>query len=424
MSAAKQSDTSRLFSSKQSAVSWAGLRSFFWVAIILIALLVLLPFIMQIVAFWKYDITSSSIADQVKQQADQTQNLLNLLNTFAAIIGVVFAVFAAVTVALGVYGFSTNNGFRDLEKEWQDRLDELAKKSTAIESLENDMQQKNEQLKKLQEESAGLRDQLQKNVTSAQAQLNKQVEEISVVIRHLGVTGHLVSNDPRINFALGRILSGGGDYDKAIELLEAAALLDPTFPEVQQELGLTYRRRGDRYNGLGETKEGEEDYEIAIQKLQEGVRQHPDDVQTVAILGGLYRRKGDYGRAMEYYKQAVAVDPTSSYALGNVASLAWYLGEEKLAREMFASTGQAAQQRLDTLASLEPYWDYFDLGLSQLMLGKIEDAKQSYKKAIEFTPSKIHFEGVLNNLSLLKKNTHGRPVPGIDEIIEMIEAVR
>lgn len=424
MSAAKQSDTSRLSSSKQPALSWPSLRPFLWVAVVLIALLVLMPFIMQIVAFWKYDTVTSSVADQVKQQADQTQNLLNLLNTFAAIIGVVFAVFAAVTVALGVYGFSTNNGFRDLEKEWQDRLDELAQKSTAIATLENDMQRKNEQLKQLQEESADLRDQLQKNVTSAQAQLNKQVEEISIVIRHLGMTRSLISNDPRTNFALGRILSDGRDYDKAIELLEATALLDPTFPEVQRELGLTYRRRGDRYNSIGETREGEEDYEMAIQKLQESVRQNPDDIETVAILGGLYRRKGDYRRAMDYYRQAVAIDPTSSYALGNVASLAWYLGDEKLAREMFARTGQAAQERLDSLESLEPYWDYFDLGLSQLMLGKTEDAKQSYAKAIEFVPSKVHFEGVLNNLSLLKKNTHAHPISGIDEIMEMIEAAR
>jgi tetratricopeptide (TPR) repeat protein len=158
--------------------------------------------------------------------------------------------------------------------------------------------------------------------------------------------------------------------------------------------------------------------------LQEAIRQNPEDFDALAILGGLYRRQQDYRRALEYYQQAVAADPTSAYALGNVASLAWYLGDEKLAREMFIRTGQAAQERLDTLESLEPYWDYFDLGLSQLMLGKTEDAKQSYAKAIEFTPSKVHFEGVLNNFSLLKKNTHAHPISGIDEIMEMIEAAR
>jgi tetratricopeptide (TPR) repeat protein len=424
MLAAKQSQTSRSSSSKQSALSWPSLRPFLWVAVILIALLVLMPFIMQIVAFWKYDTTTSSIADQVKQQADQTQNLLNLLNTFAAIIGVVFAVFAAVTVALGVYGFSTNNGFRDLEKEWQDRLDELAQKSTAIASLENDMQQKNEQLKQLQEESADLRDLLRRNITTAQAQISKQTGDMSVAIKHLSTTRSLVANDARINLALGRILSGSGDYDRAIELLEAAVLIDPALPEVQKELGLAYRRRGDAQTYDKEQRKREEDYKRATQRLREAIRQNPEDFDALAILGGLYRRQSDYRQALEYYQQAAAADPTSSYTLGNVASLAWYLGDEKLAREMFARTGQAAQERLDTLESLEPYWDYFDLGLSQLMLRKTEDAKQSYTKAIEFTPSKVHFEGVLNNLSLLKKNTHAHAIPGIDEIMEMIEAAR
>src|SRR2546426_655826 len=108
--------------SKQPLFPWATLKPFAWAAVILIFLLILLPFFMQILTFWKYDTSTDAIADQVRQQADQTQNLLNLMNTFAAIIGVIFAVFAAVTVALGVYGFSTNNGFRDLEKDWQNRL--------------------------------------------------------------------------------------------------------------------------------------------------------------------------------------------------------------------------------------------------------------------------------------------------------------
>jgi tetratricopeptide (TPR) repeat protein len=394
------------------------------VAVVLIALLVLLPFIMQVVAFWKYDVSSSSIADQVKQQADQTQNLLNLLNTFAAIIGVVFAVFAAVTVALGVYGFSTNNGFRDLEQKWQDRLEELENKSITIETLEKDMQQKNEQLKKLQEESANLRDLLRKNITTAQAQISEQTSNMSVAIRHLSTTRSLVANDAHINLALGRILNESGDYDRAIELLEAAVLIDPALPGGQKELGLAYRRRGDVQTQDEGQRKKEEDYKRATQRLQEAIRQNPEDFDALGILGGLYRRQQDYKRALECYQLAVAADPTSSYALGNVASLAWYLGDEKLARGMFARTGQAAQERLDTLESLEPYWDYFDLGLSQLMLGKAEEAKQSYVRAIEFTPSKVHFEGVLNNLFLLKRNTHAYPIPGIDEIIEMVEAAR
>ena len=426
-----------LSSSKSMGSLWSTFKPFAWAAIILVFLLLLLPFLTQYIAFLRYD-TNVPIADQVRQQADQTQNLLNVLNTFAAIIGVVFAVFAAITVALGVYGFSTNNGFRDLEKEWQERLNELSQKSTAIVLLENqiqseskvigalveEMRDKNEQLKQLQDESADLRDQLRKSVASAQASLHKELEEVSAVIRHLGAANNLISNDPAINLKLGRILNGGGDYDRAIELLEAAILLDPRFPEVHGELGLAYRRRGDQYISAGERERGERDYSKAIEELKKAIEQNPHDVEALNPLGGLYRRRGDYEEAMRYYQLAVDVAAQSSYALGNVASLAWYIGNEDFAREMFERTEKAARKRLDTLESLEPYWDYFDIALAQLMLGETEKAKETYRKAIELTPSKIHFDSVLHNLSMLKSSPKKSPIPGIDEAIAMIEDSR
>jgi tetratricopeptide (TPR) repeat protein len=437
MKVGAQSNTAQLPSNKQSVFSWSTVKPFAWAAVFLIFLLILLPYLMQFVAFLKYD-TGSSIADQVKQQADQTQNLLNLLNTFAAIMGVVFAVFAAITVALGVYGFSTNNGFRDLEKDWQERLNELAQKSVAIATLEEAMKQRNEiivtlveemqekskQLKQLQEESSDLRDQLRKSVTSAQASLDKELEEVGAVIRHLGTAHDLISGDPSINLKLGRILNNGGDYTRAIELLEATVLIDPDFPEVHGELGLAYRRRGDKYNSAGDKQQGEADYSRAIDELKRAIRQDPHDVEALSPLGGLYRRRGDYKQAMKYYQQAVDVAPESSYALGNVASLAWYIGEEEFAREMFKRTEKAARKRLDTLESLDPDWDYFDIGLAQLMLGKPEAARETYKNAIELTPSRVHFDSVLHNLSMLKSSEGGSPIADIDEIIKMIENAR
>jgi tetratricopeptide (TPR) repeat protein len=193
---------------------------------------------------------------------------------------------------------------------------------------------------------------------------------------------------------------------------------------VHRELGLAYRRRGDKYNSAGEKQKGEVDYEKAIEELKRAIEQNPGDDDALGVLGGLYRRKGDYMRAMEYYRQAVDVDPESSYALGNVASLAWYLGNEELASTMFVRTEKAARKRLDTLKSLEPYWDYFDIALAQLVLRETEAAKETYKNAIELTPSKVHFDSVVHNLSMLKSSNKGQPIPGIDEVIEMIERAR
>jgi len=446
MKVGTQPNTAQSSSSKQSAFSLSTVKPFAWAGIILIFVLILLPFLMQIITFWKYDTgTAIPISDLVKQQADQNQNLLNLMNTFAAIIGVVFAVFAAVAAGLGVYGFSAEKGFREMESEWTSRLEELKKlqeetqkksqviqelyeeaeeKSTTIKDLEIQMKSMVKDVEALQTNTASLRDQLQQNVVVSQAMFNKQLEEFNAIIAHLGKSRNLISNDPRINFNLGLILSRSGDYDRAIELFEITVLIDPGFPEAHQELGLAYRRRGDRYNTEREKQKGEEDYKKAIYELEKAVQQNPQDVEALGVLGGLYRRKGDFVQAMKYYQQAVDADSESSYALGNVASLAWYIGNEQLAHEMFMSTEKAARKRLDTLKSLEPYWDYFDIALAQLVLGETEAAKKSYEKAIELTPSKIHFDSVLHNLSMLKSKNGKHPIPGIDEIIEMIERAR
>ena len=60
----------------------------------------------------------------------------------------------------------------------------------------------------------------------------------------------------------------------------------------------------------------------------------------------------------------------------------------------------------------EIYWDYYDLALAQLALGKTAEARKNYATAIKETPGKVQFDSVLDNLNLLKRAT--QPIPGAE----------
>jgi hypothetical protein len=102
-----------------------------------------------------------------------------------------------------------------------------------------------------------------------------------------------------------------------------------------------------------------------------------------------------------------------------MASLSWYLGEVVDAKKYFSDTEIAASTRISN-GTPEGYWDYYDLALSQLVLGK-PGAIDSYKQAINVTPTpgKEKFKSVLDNLLFLQKGS--TPIPGLEQVIQMIE---
>ncbi len=224
--------------------------------------------------------------------------------------------------------------------------------------------------------------------------------------------GSLLPNDPQINYVLGRIYSSAGDYNAAITTLEASQPEQPTDQaKVLKELGLAYRRRG-------EALKQDTDYDEAILLLKKAIVLNPDDADALAIIGGLYRRRKEYAQAIDFYERAWRANPGLSYALGNLASLSWYLGKSSDALMYFGFTEVAATGRIKKGQS-EGFWDYYDLALAHLATGKIAEAKEAYTKAIQETPGNVQFDSVLNNLYLLQQAP--QPMPGLDDVVKMIE---
>jgi tetratricopeptide (TPR) repeat protein len=320
------------------------------------------------------------------------QDLLNIMGWFATILGVVLTLFSVFAIVIGFLGFRSYGEFQILVKDLRTKLTQIQVEADRTRSA-------------LVYLSLG--DQFLSRGDTKEA------------IKNYEEAGKLLAGDAQVQYILGRIYNGAGDYEAAISTLESAIkMLEATQPldivklgNVETELGLAYRRRSNTLNQKA-------DYDAAIQHLKKAINLNSTDSEPLAILGGLYRRKGEYAQAYDSYKRAWSLNPTSSYALGNVASLAWYEGKKDEARMYFGIAEMEAADHIKQ-GQGEIYWDYYDLALAQLALGKTADAQKSYATAIKETPGKVQFESVLDNLNLLLKAP--QPIPGLDDIVKMIE---
>ncbi len=337
---------------------------------------------------------TTAAVNAANNAVSQAQNLLTVMSVFATILGVVLGLFSVFAIVIGILGFRSYGEFRTLVKDLR----------TNMVATQEDADNTRSALVYL---SLGDRFLNQKDTEEA--------------IKNYKEVGRLLSHDVQVQSMLGRIYSGAGDYEAAISTLEATIkMIEETRPldnvhlgNVEKELGLAYRRR-DKAN----KQEADADYDTAILHLKKATALNPADSDTLAILGGLYRRKGEYTLAYNSYKQARRLNPTSSYALGNLASLAWYEGKLDEARRDFGFAEDEAANRIKK-GQGEIYWDYYDLALAQLVLGKTTEAQNNYGTAIKETPGKVQFESVLDNLNLLQKAPQS--IPRLDDIVKMIK---
>ncbi len=212
-------------------------------------------------------------------------------------------------------------------------------------------------------------------------------------------------------------------YDEAISCLETAIAADKEFALAHFELGMAYRSQADKlYVGPTLKQQHDEEYEKAIEHLKEAIRLLPDDEEIIATLGGTYRRYRKFQDALDCYNQALKLNPVSSYALGNIALLSWHEGKLDDSRRAYIRTEQLANKRIATEISYEPFSDHYDLAMSQLVLGRKEDALKNYRTAVDLTLALENFEGVLDGLSFLGEVVDKYPIEGLNDAIAIVKS--
>ena len=333
---------------------------------------------------------ANAILNKANDASNQAQNLITYITVVGVVLAALTIFITAITIITVVFAFLGISSLKDVnefkEKMHQD-LENMHKDADAIRGSLIYL---------------GLGDRL----------MSKGKGFVKEAIESYRKAGTFSPQDDQINYDLGQIYSGASYFDDAISAFTRATKTNPNFAEAWRELGLAYRRRGE------EMREPE-DSNKALECLKKAIALKPNDDDAYAIIGGLYRRLGDYKRSLANYEQAYRINPASSYALSNMASLSWFLGEVVEAKKYFTDTEIAASTRISK-GTPEGYWDYYDLALAQLVLGK-PGAIDSYKQAIIATPTpgKENFKSVLDNLQLLQKAS--TPIQDLPLVIQMIE---
>ncbi len=169
-----------------------------------------------------------------------------------------------------------------------------------------------------------------------------------------------------------------GRFQQAVPLLEKIHHQDPTNPLIYQHLGVCYGQLGQ--------------FLKAARLYQEAIQNKANTNQTYAELGQIFLRLGAKPRAIECMEQAAKLNPTDISNLSNLATVYLEIGRledtERVLRAILAQNDHHPMAN-----------NLF--GILEIQRGQVEQARQSFEKAIQFNPELAQ---AYMNLGILAQN--------------------
>lgn len=146
------------------------------------------------------------------------------------------------------------------------------------------------------------------------------------------------------------------------------------------------------------------------------------DDDAWASLGGAYRRKNDINKAIDCYRKAFEINPSSTYALLNLIPLCKIRNSPQDLKDLEIYIPKARQLLAVKLAdsnNKEPWWTRYDAATLELLSGDVAASLSMFEVAADLTPrtARENFKSVLANLEFLHKH-------GIADTRPVIEKVR
>ena len=122
--------------------------------------------------------------------------------------------------------------------------------------------------------------------------------------------------------------------------------------------------------------------EPAVEELRQVQRVNLDRAESRLVLGALHAQRGEMGEARAQYESALALDPTASAALINLADLARAIGDERQA-------GERLRQALE-FDSEDPA-AHHALGLWLVRQGRLTEALPELGRAAQLAPENARY---------------------------------
>ncbi len=174
-----------------------------------------------------------------------------------------------------------------------------------------------------------------------------------------------LSPDPQLAAArvcLGRLESGTGEYEKAVEEFGRAVAAAPTSDDA-------YRGLANAYENLGKPLEAEKTYQRAIEL-------RPQYWSGYSVLGAFYYRQGRYAEAASMFSQVVALAPDSFPGYYNLGAIYYYEGRY----------AEAIETLRHSIAIRPTDAAYSNLASANFYLRHYDEAAKAYEEAVKLSP--------------------------------------
>ncbi len=161
--------------------------------------------------------------------------------------------------------------------------------------------------------------------------------------------------------------------DTAIVLFKKAISEDPAYPLAHASLGEAYWRKYRLTKDI-------QWIEMASNNCEKALNLN-NRIPTVLISAGIIQReKGQYEKSLDFFQQALQIDPMNAYGLQGLAKTYESMGKDE----------EAEQSYKNAIIIRPNYWgNYNALGVFYYKQGSYEQAVTQFKKVVELTPQNI-----------------------------------
>ncbi|UCF62013.1 MAG: tetratricopeptide repeat protein [Anaerolineaceae bacterium] len=206
---------------------------------------------------------------------------------------------------------------------------------------------------------------------------------ITDYVRALEEAQRALELDPNLleaHRALGYVWELTGNRQQALEAYQAAMLINPNLPRLHIDIGNMQR-------ALGNSEGARDSYLNAVALA-------PTSTEPLSLLVQLYAGIGEFGRASQYAKNAVDLDPTDARLRGNLGRMYYHNNalEEAIVQLELAIRGGPTEDGVWVEGfPLNPADDrviefYYTYGLALAKMGRCEEAVPIFEALLRGVP--------------------------------------